>query len=235
MNRRNILQLTGAAFATGTGVTSSTNRQKAETNDEKEDQETLVCNPDLQFRDGELIIDESGLSPVAYAGVVVENVGDAASGEISLRASWMDREGNFIDDDSTTLPSLGDNERWIAYIRALPDAEEIVDFDIRGEFEVSPPRTPPGLTVVESNFDYGENEIAGVIENTREQDIEYVEAYGKIYNEEGTLVGGGSTLESELPAGRDWTFEIGTPLLPADVEPTDHAVILDARTFLIRG
>lgn len=235
MNRRNILQLTGAAFATGTGANSTTNSQDAETNDEAEDPETPVCEPDLRFRDRELIIDESGYSPTAYAGVVVENVGEAASGEISLTAFWIDEGGSFIDDGSMILPSLGVNETWVAYIQAFPDAEEITDFEVSGQFEVGPPRTPPGLTVVESDFDYGENEITGVVENTREEVVEDVEIYGKIYNEEGTLVGGGSTWESELPAGRDWNFEISTPLLPTGVEPTDHDVILDAWTFLIRG
>jgi hypothetical protein len=39
-----------------------------------------------------------------------------------------------------------------------------------------------------------------------------------------------------IPAGRDWSFEIGMQSLPYQAaEPTDHAVLLDTRTHEIRG
>lgn len=235
MNRRTILQLTGAAFATGTEVGSTIHGQEARTNEEEDGgPETVVCEPDLRFGERKLIVDESGVSPIAYGGVVVENVGSVASGGITLTAVWRDESGNFINDDSVRLPSLGADETWLAYIRAVTDAEPIDGFDVSGEFEVGSPRTPPGLTVVESDFDYSENKITGVVENTREEDIDRVEAYGKLYDEDGYLLGGASTWERGFPAGRNWKFEIRTPLLPASVEPTTHDVTLNADAFRIR-
>lgn len=230
MNRRKILQLTATTFTTGIGAGYVGNRQDGENSDEEEPARAA----DLQFGERELVVDESGISPTAYAAAVVENVGGTASGRVSVTAAWMDGSGNFIDDDSIELPSLGAGETWLAYVRALlTDPDEVEGFEVSGEFEVGYPRTPLGMTVTESDFDRGENVITGVAENTREADIEGLEAHGKIYDESGTVLGGGSTWEGEHAAGRDWSFEIRTPRLPAGVEPTDHDVMLDARTFQI--
>lgn len=229
MNRRTILQLTGATFATEIGADYIGNRQ------ENEDDEEPTCDPDIRFGEQDLIIDESGFTSRAYAEIVVENVGDAPSGEISVTAAWMDEGGSFIDDDSARLPSLRAGETWFAYVSSLIDPEDINDFEASGEFEVGHPRSPPGITVTESDYDPGDNEITGVAENTREEDIERVEAQGKIYDEGGLVLGGGSTWERDHPAGRDWNFEIRTPRLPGGIESAGYTVVLDARTFQIQG
>jgi hypothetical protein len=117
MNRRTILQLTGATFATGIGTGLNSNSQEAEDGEAGEEetderQEDPVCESNIQFGERQLIIDESGTSPTAYAAVVVENVGDAASGEISVYVDWLDQDENLIDEDSSTLPFLGAGETW---------------------------------------------------------------------------------------------------------------------------
>lgn len=236
MIRREILQLAGGTLTAGIGAGLVGNRQEQEEGDEngEEEQEDPVCEPDIQFGETELIVDESGFSATAFAEVVVENVGNAPSGELSITAAWMDADETFIDDDFASLPTLGEQETWVAYIRALTEPEEIEDFEVSGEFEVGHPRAPERLAITNSEFDQGENEITGVAENSREDDIERVEAQGKIYDDEGTVLGGGTTWESDHPAGRNWNFEIFTPQLPGGVEPVDHDVMLDAQSYQIQ-
>jgi hypothetical protein len=115
----------------------------------------------------------------------------------------------------------------------LVDPDEIADFALNGEFDVEYPRPPQGMTVAESNFDRGENEITGTVENTRGEDLGRIYARGKIYDENGNVLGGDSESQRDLPAGRDWRFVMGTPQLPADVVPTDHDVVLDTPTYPI--
>lgn len=237
MNRRKLLQVAGATFATGIGTGYTGARQDGGENDEPADEppEECFCDPEIQFGEQELLIDESGFTPDAYAVVEVENAGDTPTSELTVSVSWLDEDGQFVGDDSERLPSLAADELWRAYVWTITDPEEIDDFELSGEFEVGQPRTPSGLTIADSNFDYGENEITGVVENSRDSDIERVKAHGKMFDDGGTVLGGGSTWEREHPAGRDWNFDIRVPRLPGGVEPTEHEVMLDARTFQIQG
>lgn len=241
MNRRKILQLTGASFATGVGANYVSARQEdgQENGDEQDDEEGTACEPDVRFGDRELLVDDTGFSDDLWAVVAVENAGDLATGEIAVTVEWLDADGNFIDDDDQWLPSLDGGETWLAHVSALgPDSEDVENFEVTGEFETDYPRPPNGMRVTETELVDGDvrPEIAGTAENTREEDLEYVAAQGKFYDEDGTVLAGNSTLERDLPAETDWSFTLGMQSMPYQAaEPTDHDVTLDGRTFQIQG
>lgn len=237
MNRRHYLKVAGGVAATiGTGTVAG---------DEHEDDTTPDngrYETELQFGDRQLVVDHGGFSPTAYAVVEVENTGTVASGDVSITVGWLDETESRIDDDRASLPSLGPDETWLAHVRALPDPEEIADFEVSGEFETGHPRSPRGLAVAESDYIAGDEEITGRVENTRDEDVERLEAQGKMYDADGIILGGGTDWERDLPAERDWSFEIRLPRLPEVVEggqdyeipePTNHDVLLDSRTHRV--
>ena len=191
---------------------------------------------DVQFGDRELITDDSGYSTEVYAEIIVENVGDGPAGQITVNVDWVDADGNYLDDSTGRLPSLEAGEVWVAQVSALTsDPEEIEDFEVSGEFEDSPPVAPEGMEVTESELEVGDysSQISGVAENSREDVIDYVEAHGKIYDDQGRVIGGGYTNETEIPAGRNWAFEIRLSDRAADRagDAADHVAFLDANLF----
>ena len=219
------------------GGTASADEHEADTTPNETPYDT-----ELQFGDRQLVVDHGGFSPTVYAVIEVENVGTVASGEITITVGWLDEAESRIGDDSTRLPSLGADETWLAHVSSLTDPEEIASFEVAGEFETGHPRSPSGVAVAESEYRVDDEEIIGQVENTRDEDLERLEAQGKIYDGDGRVLGGGTDWERDLPAGRDWTFEIRLPQLPEVVqdaqdyeppEPTDHDVLLDARTYRV--
>jgi hypothetical protein len=192
--------------------------------------------PDVQFGERELIKDDSGYSTEAYAEVIVENVGDGPAGEVTVEVEWYDSDGNYLDASTGRLPSLDAGEVWIAQVSALSsDPEDIDSIEISGEFDNSPPVAPEGMKVTESELEIEDfsSQITGVAENNREEDIGYVEAHGKIYDDQGRVIGGGWTNETDIPAGRNWAFEIRLSGRAADraEDATDHVAFLDADIF----
>lgn len=234
MNRRTILQLTGASIATGSATRPAASTQEGGT--ATDTPEGSSCRVDIRFGERELVVEQGGVVPTAYARVVVENAGDVASGQISLTASWLDDSGSMLDDDTATLPSLGGGETWLGHVEALvTDPTAINEVEVTGDFAVGQPRTPRGLSVDESEFDRANNSMTGMVANSRDAPLGQVEAHAKLYDAEGRVLGGATALETDLPAGQNWRFEAITPRLPAAVEPADHSVSLDGRAFQIQG
>lgn len=192
--------------------------------------------PDVRFGDRQLVVDDSGFTTEVYAEVVVENTGDAAAGRITLNVDWYDAADNYLEDTSGSLPSLDAGEVWIAQVSALPaDVEDIERFELSGEFESNSPVAPEGMQVTESEIEIEEYfaQITGVAENDRDDEIRYVEAHGRIYDGQGRVIGGGWTNETEIPAGRNWAFEIhitGRSKERAE-GAADHVAFLDVDPF----
>lgn len=192
--------------------------------------------PDVEFGEQNLIKDDSGYTTEAYAEVVVENTGDGSAGQVNLNVEWYDADGNYLDDTTGRLPSLDAGEVWVAQVSALiSDTEDIESIEVSGEFENAPPVAPDGMEVTESELEIGDYsaEITGVAENSREDEIGYVEAHAKIYDDQDRVIGGGYTNETDIPAGINWAFGIRlTGRASARAEDAAyHLAFLDADLF----
>lgn len=250
MDRRRYIGLLGVSVGaavtgyTGRGENNATEKASGErtsldeqrgTGPAEHEQETEEPEePEVVFGDSELLFDDSGLSLDAYAEVVAENIGDAASGQVKVESRWFDEDGNFLGDDTTYLPTLGAEETWIARVKALTvDAEDIERFEITGEFDKEQPRAPEGMTVKESELEVGEfsASIRGVAENSRDNEVSYVEAMAKLYDDEDQVIGGDWTNETDIPARTDWRFEIRLTQSDRPEEAVHHEVHLDSTAF----
>ena len=251
MRRRRYLALNGALFAGLAGCSEGSDEiddpqdtpadNDGGSDDIPEDTEEPTPTkppgePDVRFGERELVKDDSGYRMEAYAEVIVENIGDGSAGQVAVNVEWYDADGNYLGDSTGRLPSLEAGEVWIAQISTLTsDPEDIESFEISGEFEDSPPVAPEGMQVTESELEIEEfsTQISGVAENNREDEIRYVEAHGKIYDDQARVIGGGWTNETDIPAGRNWAFKIrlsGRARARAE-DAVDHVVFLDANVF----
>lgn len=185
-----------------------------------------------------LTIQEQNLSTAdtpfhdAYAEAVVENTGSGRCGSIELTARWFDNSGNFVEEETTFLPTLGAGETWIARVGTSRERGEIDDFELSGEYDVSPGRSATGLSVANDSLNI-EDEYSGTItaevENTRDESLFMATFHGLIYDNDGRVIGGRETRESDISPGEDLFFEVSlssTRTVHRISKAADHTVLV---------
>lgn len=185
--------------------------------------------PDITIANHELIVNEGEYTTDVYVAATVENTGDAASGMIELIADWYDDEGNYLDNDSWFLQTLGAGETWAARVYYLGgSAEQVADYEFDGEFQTQSPSAAEGLTLSSSQMQVGENEavITGEVANERDESVSYAEAISKVYDSDGVVLDANYTNVTDLPAGETWSFETTWRGRDRTSEAANHAVII---------
>ena len=186
--------------------------------------------PDIQTSPGELSVDESGYSPETYVPAEVTNEGEGASGRITLAAEWYDENGDYLDNDTEYLQTLAAGETWLARVDALTDDEEIDDYELTTEIGDEPPQPPADVEVLESELQTGEDEVSitGRVENNTGDELGYIEAIARVYDDEKRVLGDNYTNETDLPEGETWRFSIDRLARYRIDEVDDHDVLLSS-------
>lgn len=191
---------------------SSNESNTADAEDTEGDDDENEGTPALEIIEHELVVEEGEFSTDVYVEALIENSGDAPSGNIELQADWYNADGNYLDNSRNWLVSLGAGESWEARIYHLgSNSETVDDYELEGEFTEEPAAiNPAGLELLDSEMQVGENEVVvtGEIENTSGEIQNYVAATAKIYDEDGLVLGDNFTNVSDLRAGETWAFEV---------------------------
>ncbi|MFC5970044.1 FxLYD domain-containing protein [Halomarina salina] len=165
----------------------------------------------LEVISEELVVDEGEYSTDVYVAAEIENTADVPSGLIELKAEWFDGDGNYLDNSTQYLRTLGAGETWNARVYALmSDGEKIEDYSLGGEFQTQSPNfSPEGLALGETELKVGDNDavVNGGVQNNRGEEVGYIQAIAKFYNADGAVVGTGRDNVLEVPADRTWSFE----------------------------
>lgn len=239
MHRRRYLAASLGLPVAFTGTTGA----NQETTDEGEDQEERACpperendgtssgdgEPEIEIRDHEPVVDDSGFTTDVYVDTTVENVGDAPSGQIDLQADWYDEDGNYLDNGQTWLRTLRPGETWLARVPYLGTSEEAVaDYELAYEVEPEPPTAPDNLVLEESEMRVGETEVVidGRITNDTGSEQSYVEAIAIIYDEECRVLGSEWTTVTGVADGDTWSFEMTWLELDRVNEAATHRVVV---------
>lgn len=154
---------------------------------------------------------DTDYSTEAFAFADVVNKGDAASGEITLKARFYDSEDNLLGDNSAYLVRLAPSETWKAAIWFLGEGEKVERLEVEGEYvEEAPNFTPDGIELTGSELSKGSNEatITGTLKNDRGEEVSYLEAHGLFYADETTILASDWTNQTEIPDGDTWKFEV---------------------------
>lgn len=189
---------------------------------------TPAGEPEVVIQESELVVDDSGFSTETHVAATVTNEGDSPSGQVVLTARWYDENGDLLDDSSARLPTLDAGETWAARVEALSDDERIDDFELEGEFEREPPQPPADVELVESELQTGEEDVTvtGRVTNNTGDELGYVEAIAKLYDDQGRVLSGNYTNETDIPADETWRFEISWVLFARADAVADHEALL---------
>lgn len=186
---------------------------------------------DVEITDHELVHDDSGFTTETYVAATVENVGDGATGEITLDARWYS-EGDYLDADSASLQTLGADETWRARVEYLgTGGEEVDEYELTHEVESDPPTASEGLELVDDEMRVGEDEVVveGRVENDTGEEQSYVEAIAKFYDDENTVLADEWTNVLDVPEGETWAFEITWFSFDRTDDVADYDVVLSNR------
>lgn len=138
-------------------------------------------------------------------------MGEARCGTIELTARWFDDSGSFLGDATTFLPTLDAGETWLARVGTSRERGEIGNFELRGEYDVSPGSSLDGLTVTDSSLNVEDDysgTISSEIDNSRDESVFMVSFHGVIYDDDGRIIGGRETRESDVSPGEDLFFDV---------------------------
>lgn len=201
---------------TSTGSSDASTDTPAETETDTETQteeptETASANAAIEIVSDELVVEEGEYSTDVYVAAEVTNSGEGRSGPIELVAEFYDGDGNYLDNTSQYLQTLGAGETWAARVPKLTNAEAVDDYELGGEFtEQAPAFSPEGLALEGSEMQVGEREavVTGQIANDRGEAVSYLQAVGTIYDADGVVIGDEWTNVNDVPADRSWSFEL---------------------------
>lgn len=252
MNRRRLLYSSGLIMAStlagctgndseeaegGTRDSNSSGDDNNNTTDNKETNENSTTDegtPAVEIVDHELVVDEGDYITDVYVEAVIENTGDAPSGNIEVQADWYNADGNYLDNDIGWLVSLAPGESWesrVYYLGSNP--EEVEDYEFEGEFDEEPADVDPeGVELLGSEMEVGEDEavVTGEIENTSDETEDYVAAVAKIYDEDGVVLGDNFTNVTELRGGETWSFEVSWRGRDRSTRAADHELLVATTT-----
>jgi len=240
VNRRSLLVGVGTSFtALVAGCTGSSDveggSREDDGSDDPENTEGSSESAELEIGDHELVVEEGDFSTDVYVEATVENTGEVPSGDIELQADWYNSDGNYLDNDTGRLASLGAGETWAARVYHLgTGAEDIDDYEIEGEYAEDAYEEPEGVSLVESSMsveegDLGDLEVIveGRVENETDEDQSYVEVMATIYNDSGHVLGDDWTNVTDLRAGETWAFDFSSfsaPIRNRADQATDHNI-----------
>jgi len=186
----------------------------------------------------ELTIEDNGLASAdtvfhnTYAEATVENTGDSRSGTVELTVRWFDDSGSFVGEDSISVPTLDAGESWIARVGSSKEENEISDYEFTGKYELTAGDSPDGISVKDSSLsikDEFNGKITAEADNTRDESLFMASLRANIYNDDGNVIAGTQTLESDIPPGEDLFFELSlssTRAVHRINKATDHQVVL---------
>ena len=245
MRRRAFLAVVGGVAITGCAgdeteeaddTTNGGDDDSGTSGDEgTEDDTETGGEPNVEIVDHELIVEEGDFSTEVYVDATVENTGDIPSGTIELMADWHDEDGNYLDNDSGYLQSLGAGETWNAQVRYLGSGSEAVaDYEFDGEYETEPPEfNPDGLELLDSEMETGEDNvlIQGEIANETGDEASYIQVIGKLYGDDDLVLSDEWTNVTDVPADETWSFDLEWIQYDEPEEITDYEILYTMSSF----
>lgn len=228
MNRREFLGTTvalGVAGLSGGALSTAANQDQDQDQDSAPDDEAV-----LDVVSHELVAADDA----TYLAATVENVGDVASGWITLEADWIDARDERLETDLAHLGTLGPGRSWRA--RAYysgSDPEQIADYVLEGRADLEPLPVPSGLEVLESDVDLEGEEVVvtGRFGNGTGEAQPNVDVIALLSDDAGTVLGDVWTNEADVPNGESRSFEGRWNGRDRAADVVDHDVIVTSSAF----
>lgn len=166
-------------------------------------------------------------------GVVVESIvsnrADVPTRSLELIVDWYDADGNFIDWDSKIVPALDTGKTWYLQIEPSTD-RRIDDFEATARGIPLERDIPDGVEIRSRKIEDSGPQIVGILSNTRSSEVG-VNVIATVY-EEGWLTHAARVIQSRIPAGANWSFNIPLRVADANARPPGDEIELFVSTGL---
>jgi hypothetical protein len=194
--------------------------------------------PDVVIVDSELRSRESYGDTITLAAFEVENRGNARVGEVSVRADWLDADGNKITDSVRKIETLGTGTTWDGRTEPkTPPDTPIESYELSLETEPMF-ETLDEVTVLDTSIetveDYEEEQVdfVGEAEYTGSDEHDYVDAVVNLLDADGLVIDNGSESAANVDPDDSWRFEISFFATgPIHGEPDDVEVYFESQNL----
>jgi len=165
----------------------------------------------------------------AVAEFIVSNREETPIRPLEFVVDWYDEEGNFIDWDSKAVPALGTGKTW--YLHVEPSTDRVIDsFEATARGILGERDIPNGLEIQSKEVGGAGPGVVGILTNSRSSEVG-ISVVATVYGS-GWLTHYGSKVQSRIPAGADWNFNI--PIRVADAngrQPGDEIILYVSPTL----
>ncbi|WP_129115022.1 FxLYD domain-containing protein [Halegenticoccus tardaugens] len=219
VNRRTYLALAASTLVAGCSFGSdggSPTEEPSET-PQKGDRNAGGSGPappaEIETVDHELYVEGEGDEASAYVVVELQNVTWESSGPIELTTAFFDADEESLDEVTNSLVGLDSGEVWEAYVPYVGEGAAVEDYEIDVSYDRRPSGgSDEGIELLDAELattDY-EASIAGKARNRRDGTIGYLEAHGKFYVDDLTVIASSWASVTDLAIDEAWTFDIVT-------------------------
>lgn len=210
MRRRTYLSsgaglLAGIAGCTSTSPTEGAAQNQSTTSEPAGE----VVVQDATLHSGETEGKDGGFQTGQYVGATVTNQREHPTGYVNVSVDWYDERGDFLDTSENGIPSLGAGERWAARIYVPSHLDSVSDFDLSGDVTLRLAEPPENVELVSSSFNPDQREpVTGRVKNNTGSELSDIGVIAKLYDEDGTVLGGAGINQTGIPASETWRFSI---------------------------
>jgi len=215
------LKITDPPAPPSSGGGGDEDDDRGESDDSDETPDDSDTEPSISFDNAEWIGEGDTVELIAT------NQDDVAIQQLEIIIDWYDKNGNFVGWDSQRVPALGAGKSW--YLHVERSTDQIAEsFEATAEGIRQERQIPDDLTIQSVNVnDVGD--IQGILSNNRPSEVG-VNMVATVYDD-GWLTNTGSTSQSRIPAGADWSFQFSTQFVDADIVPPGDEIELFVTDF----
>lgn len=212
MKRRNFVAASGAALLAGCNEAQDTD---PDPDDPAPENVTSEPDPSENGPVGDVVIQQfEWVTEGEISQFLLNNVGDAPAGRVTLVVQWFDENENYIGSDQASLPVLPPQSAWLVQIESSAPFETD---SFEGFVEFDPEYETNKLPVESLDIDQSVPGVTGIAPLDRGSETA-IQATVLTFNS-GWVTHAGRITENRIPKGTNWRFLIPLTQVGAD-EPS---------------
>jgi len=200
MKRRTFLATSGTAILAGCNSEEPAASEGTAVT-EIEDSTTVKERTTSDREEGQIdIVETSWVTEGESAEFLIQNVGEAQSGALTLVTRWYDEEGNYIGNDQVSLPTLHSGKNWLIQVENTVPFD-VADYDAYVDYESRYASVEVDTNSVEINKEA--SAVTGIVSHNQEGEAA-INILAITYSS-GWITHLGTVADNRIPE-EDWRF-----------------------------
>ena len=200
MKRRAFLATSGTALLAGCNSEDPAGSEGTAAT-EVEDSTTVNEQTTSSSEGGKIDIAETDwVTEGESAEFLIQNIGEAETGALTLVTRWYDEEGNYLGNDQASLPTLHGGKNWLTRVENTVPFE-VADYDAYVDYESRYASEEVATRAVEINTEA--SAVTGIVSHEQEGETA-INVLAVTYNS-GWITHTGTVTDARIPE-EDWRF-----------------------------